>query len=152
MKKSLNLVVIICLTTYSYGQRTEVEIFKAHFNQEKTDLVASFMDLTNEEEPIFWPIYRAYEGERGKTADKRIESLHQYLNFNETLTNDQASYWYGEYLLQDKADNKIKRKYYKKFSKSLTPLVALRFFQLEEFLDSAIKTKVLESLPALENY
>jgi len=110
------------------------------------------MDLTSQEGEKFWPIYKAYEAERSGIANKRIELLYQYANFYETLTNEQAKYWYNDVLKLQRSEIALKKKYNKKMAKALTPLVALRFFQLEEFIQSEIRSAIIETLPFLENY
>jgi len=140
------------MITISAQNSNEVELFKARFNSEKKDLVGKFMDLTSEEGGLFWPIYNAYEAERSGYSSKRIELLYQYANFYETLTNDQAEYWYNDVLKLQKGEIALKKKYNKKMGKALTPLVSLRFFQLEEFIQSEIRSSIIESMPLLKNY
>ncbi|MGB5376688.1 hypothetical protein [Muriicola sp.] len=130
----------------------EIELFKARFNSEKTELVGQFIDLTANEGVLFWPLYKAYEAERSGNANKRIALLYQYVNFYETLTNAQAKALYNDVLKLQQSEIALKKKYNKKMGKALSPLIALRFFQLEEFIQSEIRTAILENIPLLDNY
>lgn len=153
MRKAVLLcIALFSIITLCAQNSNEIELFKARFNSEKTDLVGKFMDLTSEEGEKFWPVYKAYEAERSGNSKKRIELLYQYANFYETLTNDQAEYWYNDVLKLQRSEIALKKKYNKKMAKALTPLVALRFFQLEEFIQSEIRSAIIETMPFLENY
>lgn len=153
MKKAILLcITIFSIVTLSAQNRNEIELFKALFNSEKTDLVGEFLDLTAQEGEIFWPIYRSYEAERSGNVNKRIELLYQYVNFYETLSNEQAEYWYNDVLKLQRSEIALKKKYNKRMRKALSPLIALRFFQLEEFIQSEIRSAIIENLPFLENY
>ncbi len=153
MKTVFILFVTIVLTGSANAQdRTEIEIFKARFNQEKIDLVASFMDFTVLEGQLFWSIYKDYELERSEIADTRIKLLYQYANNYENLTNAQADYWSKEVIKLQQHEIGVKKKYYKKIAKGLTPLLSLRFFQFEESLQAEVRSVIMQNLPVLENY
>lgn len=153
MKKTIILFMAIFSMLISSAQnRDEIELFKARFNSEKTELVSQFMDLTANEGELFWPLYKAYEAERSGNANKRIALLYQYVNFNETLTNDQAKALYNDVLKLQQSEVALKKKYSKKMGKALSPLLALRFFQLEEFIQSEIRAAIMENIPLLDTY
>ena len=153
MKTQAIILVLLFITISTKGQdRTEIEIFKARFNEQKIDLIASFMDFTTPEGERFWPIYKDYEAERSEVADRRIQLLSQYANSYMDLTNAQAEYWYGEVFKLQQREIKIKRKYCKRMAKALNPLIALRFFQFEESLHAEVRQQIIKNLPPIENY
>ena len=132
--------------------RTEIELFKERFNEKKVDMVASFLDLTVTEGEQFWPMYVKYENERMAINDERIRLIYQYVNSYDNLSNDLADNWSKEVIGLQEQELKNKKKYYKKMAKSLTPLLALRFFQFEEVLQAEIRSLITKNLPVLENY
>ncbi|NQU34312.1 MAG: hypothetical protein HQ521_13865 [Bacteroidetes bacterium] len=52
--------------------------------------------------------------------------------------------------LDDKQD-KLIVSYYKKVSKVTTPIVAMRFYQLETYLITAIRYEILNEMPFVED-
>ncbi len=146
-----SLMLFFCLNAVAQD-RSEIELYKARFNSEKTQLVKEFMDLTSQEGELFWPIFNAFESERSVISDKRIELLYQYANFYETFTNEQAADWYNEVLELQQREIALKKKYNKRMAKAFSPLIALRYFQFEEFIQAEIRSAIIENLPFLENY
>jgi hypothetical protein len=153
MKTIITFCITIFFATLMQSQnRTEVELFKAQYNKEKTDLVAEFMNLYPEESEAFWPIYKKYEDERSLIANERIRLLNQYVEYYENLTNEQAAYWTKDVIKLQKKELKIKKKYNKSLGKATSPLLALRFFQFEETLQTEIKSLILKNIPLIDDY
>ena len=153
MKTLRILLVLLFVGTLTYAQTpTEIELFQSEFKADKKVLVANFMELSDAESTAFWKVYNAYELERGKMGDKRIQLLKQYADNYESLTDEQAKEWTNEVFKMQKKEIEIKKKYYKRMSKELSPLTALRFIQLEEYFRTMISASILENIPFVGDY
>jgi hypothetical protein len=154
MKKTIiTLVLAVFSNALLQGQlSTEAELIRSRFKEEKTDLISSFMDFSMPEEKAFWPLYEEYEAKRTAYADKRISLLFDYVANYDALNDEQADEWSREVLKLQSNEMALKRKYYKKIAKALSPRIALRFFQFEESIHAAIRFEIMSTLPVLEKY
>lgn len=150
MKRHVFTAVFLLTLGGLYAQiPSELELIQTGFNMEKKLLTAEIMELSPEEGELFWPIYREYEAERSGTAKRRIRLLYDYVNSYQRLSNDQAKTWAKEVFKLWKSELRIKRKYYKRVSKKLSPLLAVRFFQMEELINVEVKGLILENMPIM---
>lgn len=131
---------------------SEAELIRSRFKEEKRDLIASFLDFSMPEGEAFWPVYEEYEEKRTAYADKRISLLFDYVANYDTLNDEQADTWSKEVLKLQSNELALKKKYYKKIARALSPRIALRFFQFEESIHAAIRFEIMSTLPVLENY
>ena len=152
-----NTVITLFLVLFAMpmlqGQLSlEAELIRTKFKEEKTDLIGSFMDFSMPEGKAFWPLYEEYEAKRTVYADRRISLLFDYVANYDTLNDEQADTWSKEVLKLQSNEMALKRKYYKKIARALSPRIALRFFQFEESIHAAIRFEIMSTLPVLENY
>ncbi len=143
--------IIICLMVFSQvnAQMTasEEEMFKSMFNMEKKLMVESFMQLNDADAQKFWPIYNNYETERGDLTSRRIKVLKQYADQYSTLTDEQADVLMKEVFSIRKKDLALKQKYFNQIKKNISAKTATSFYQLEEYIQTAIRYSLLEQIP-----
>ena len=143
--------IIICLMIFSQvnAQMTanEEEMFKSMFNMEKKLMVESFMQLNDADAQMFWPIYNNYETERGDLTSRRIKVLKQYADQYSTLTDEQADVLMKEVFSIRKKDLALKQKYFNQIKKNMSAKTATSFYQLEEYIQTAIRYSLLEQIP-----
>lgn len=153
LTKSLTLAFFLVAVGGMNAQNpNELELIKSRFSTEKMTLAQDFMNLSPEEGAVFWPIYREYEAERSVVADRRIRLLYEYGQTYSSMSNAQADAWVKKILSLWQSELAIKKKYYKRISKKLTPLLALRFFQMEELIQVEVRSLILENMPLLNKY
>ncbi len=143
--------IIICLMIFSQvnAQMTasEEEMFKSMFNMEKKLMVESFMQLNDADAQKFWPIYNNYETERGDLTSRRIKVLKQYADQYSTLTDEQADVLMKEVFSIRKKDLALKQKYFNQIKKNISAKTATSFYQLEEYIQTAVRYSLLEQIP-----
>ncbi|MCZ6900161.1 MAG: hypothetical protein O7F74_07970 [Bacteroidetes bacterium] len=143
--------IIICLMIFSQvnAQMTanEEEMFKSMFNMEKKLMVENFMQLNDADAQKFWPIYNNYETERGDLTSRRIKVLKQYADQYSTLTDEQADVLMKEVFSIRKKDLALKQKYFNQIKKNMSAKTATSFYQLEEYIQTAIRYSLLEQIP-----
>jgi hypothetical protein len=108
------------------------------------------MGLTKEEELIFWPIYEDYEIERSSYSRKRLDALNFFVNNYETMTDSQAKDFMDNVFTFQKKDLKLLKKYYGMLSGKINEKSAVRFIQIEEYINTKIKLAILEVLPYIK--
>jgi len=148
MKKIFLLSLILLTYTLSFSQvNEELELIKEIFKVEKRAIVESHMQLTGDLAELFWFIYEDYEHENAAIARRRVKMLRKYADQHEKLTNQQAKLLARDYFSIQKSSYQLRKKYYKQLSKTLGDRVALKFIQLEVYVENIIRSDVLEAIP-----
>jgi hypothetical protein len=70
--------------------RAYVELLRSDLRTQKTALLAGTLQLSEQEDQKFWPIYRDYEAELAKINDDRIANIKEYAEHYDQLTNEVA--------------------------------------------------------------
>ena len=126
-----------------------VNLLREDVQKQKVAIVSQLMDLSPEQAATFWPIYNEYAKELSALGDLRVKGIKEYAANYGSLSDEKATdlakmrFEYEEKLLA------IKKKYFEKFSKALTPKLAARFFQIENQLLDLIDLQIASSLPVV---
>ena len=149
MKKTILFAFILAIGFQSFSQvsSTEQELIKSYFKLTKMAIVEEAMALSEEDGNVFWPLYKQYDVEASKLNQIRIDYLTDYVAQVENITDEQVD----EFLKQSNSYNKkmvsLKSRYYKLMKKELSSKVAIRFMLVEEYIQTAVKYELLETLP-----
>jgi predicted nucleic acid-binding OB-fold protein len=149
MKKITLLLTAFFVVALVNAQSTkeEVDLMQASFGMEKKAMVADFVQVDPAQKDAFWKLYDEYETARKALGQERIQILSDYTAKYEKLTNEQADVLTKNMIdLAKETDNLIVT-YYNKIKKVTNPIVALQFYQVEEYILSGIRVSLLESLP-----
>ena len=149
MKKLLVTLALAVFALASFAQNNEVEMFQSFFKVEKKALLMDYLQLTNEEAQAFWPIYEAYEAERGELGNRRIALIKKYAEEWKTLTPEQADELAKESFAIINTRNKLQQKYYKKMKKAVGALRAAQFVQFERFVQTMIDAELNNNMPLI---
>ena len=96
-------------------------------------------------------MYDEYETQRKELGKQRIELLNQYADHYLDMTNAQADAWTMKVVaLQKKTDNLIVT-YYGKIKLISNAIVATQFYQIEYFILTGIRMKLLQNVPFVQN-
>lgn len=146
MKSTVFIFLWISCFTIN-AQITEAELVRSAFKLEKKALVAEVLKLTNEEAIKFWPIYENYETARYTFGTKRIQLVEKYLRNLEQLTPITADEMVKESAELLSKELVLRTKYYKIIKKSVSTLVAARFYQIEDAINVEIRAELFSVLP-----
>lgn len=149
MRKTLLFAFMLLVGFQSFGQNavSEEELIKSYFKLTKKAIFEAGMGLTEEGAQVFWPIYNKYEVEVGNLNDKRIGFLNKYVENFENITDEQADEFVNEVFKYRKKSLSLKMKYYKQMKKSLSAKTATRFVEIEQYIQTAVRYEIMESLP-----
>ncbi|MBV8811363.1 MAG: hypothetical protein JO033_22060 [Acidobacteriaceae bacterium] len=126
---------------------TYANLLREDVRKQKVAITSQLMELSPEQAATFWPIYNDYAKELSALGDLRVRGIKEYAANYSSLSDEKATelanmrFNYEEKLLA------LKKKYFEKFSKALTPKLAARFFQIENQLLDIIDLQVASSLP-----
>ena len=149
MKKITLLLLAIFTFAFANAQsnKEEIDLMQSIFGMEKKAMVSEFVTVDPGQADAFWALYDEYELARKELGVTRIKLFDQYVDNFDNLTAETADKWTAEVVSLGKATDKLILSYYKKIKKATNPIVALQFYQLEEYILSAIRVSVLEVLP-----
>jgi len=112
--------------------------------------VADFVKPSAAQKDAFWKLYDQYETQRKELGKQRIALLSQYADQYLTMTPVQADAWTTKVIaLQKKTDNLI-AVYYGKVKLISDGLVATQFYQIENYILTAIRMQLLQNIPFVE--
>ncbi|MCU0394363.1 MAG: hypothetical protein MUF29_00520 [Chitinophagaceae bacterium] len=152
MKKT---IIALIFAGFSFGataqtkqqMKEELAYIQEMWGKEKKTLVNEALKLSAADAEKFWPIYDAYQVERQAYGQKRMEVIMMYADNYETMTNEKAKE-IGEMTMKNNQDfDKLQTKYFKKVSKSISPIKAVQFFQIENYIDTQIKAALTDNVP-----
>lgn len=152
MKKYIIIIAALFLSSFAYTQsnKEEVDLMQAAFGMDKKAVVADFVKPSAAQKDAFWKLYDEYETQRKNLGKQRIELLKQYANQYQTMTAQQADAWTLKVIdLQKKTDALIVT-YYTKVKAISDGLVATQFYQIENYILTAIRAQLLQNIPFLE--
>ena len=148
MKLPMILVLGSVLALPALAQtRNDVEITRADIQADRKALVADNLPLTDAQGAAFWPVYQEYRGEMSKIGDRAVKLVTDYAKGYDTLTDAQATALMTEHLAIQKDVVKVKEKYRARFEKAVPAKLVLRFYQIENRLDTIMQVEVLSAIP-----
>jgi hypothetical protein len=145
------LVTLVCSSVVSFAQTAETEVLQSLYGMEKKTIIGEFMDLKADQEEGFWNVYEAYELERKEIGVARIALLKKYTESFNTLTDEQADKILNESYSIKTKQLKLQKKYYGKMKKATTVKLAARFYQIENYLITAITFSISNEIYFVQN-
>jgi hypothetical protein len=144
----LSILLITCISFNNIAQtnQDEVQLMQSLYGMEKRDIVAEFVELGDSQEKEFWLLYDEYELKRQEIGKERFRLLSSYVNdYGEVKPENADNFMKQVIPLRIKAD-KLVDNYYKKVKTKTDPIVAMQFYQIENYLFDAIKMELLEEI------
>lgn len=152
MKKYILIFAALFLTSFAYSQsnKEEIDLLQAAFGMDKKEVVADFVKPSDAQKAAFWKLYDEYETQRKDLGKQRIGLLEEYAAKFLDMNSEQADAWTKKVMeLQKKTDNLIVT-YYTKIKTASDGVVATQFYQIENYILTAIRMQVLQNVPFLQ--
>jgi len=130
--------------------RAYVELLRSDIKTQKIAVVGQVMQLTDEDGNKFWPIYRQYETELSLLTDEKLKLIRDYTSGYDSITDEKAHSLAVRAFELEAKRTALKRKYYDKLGKALSPRMAARFFQVENQILMLLDLQVASLLPVVK--
>ena len=130
-----------------HSHTAELEITRADIQADRKALVAANVTLSEEQAAAFWPLYREYRVEMDKVGDGVIGLITNYADNYNTLDDEQAADLVKQFLNLQKKAGEVRKKYVSRFSKIVPGKTLMRFYQIENKLDTIVMAAVAEEIP-----
>jgi hypothetical protein len=144
-------VTIPFLTLNAQTNQDELQLMQSLYGMEKRDIVAEFVELSEDQTDAFWVLYDEYEAKRKVLGKKRFELISKYVNdFGEVSASDADNFMKEAIQLRIKTDN-LRDSYFKKIKTRTDPVVGMQFYQIERYLSDLIRIEILEEVYTTKN-
>lgn len=128
-----------------------MEILKEKVKADKKLVVASNMNLTDQEAKNFWPLYDGYQKELEQINQRLITMIKGYADaFNAgkgEISDDQAKKLITEALAIEESELKLRQSYAAKLGKALPATKVARYLQIENKIRSIVKFELAAQIP-----
>ncbi|RLD79803.1 MAG: hypothetical protein DRJ10_08285 [Bacteroidetes bacterium] len=110
MKKISLILVFMLFTIFSFSQNIGKYLAsqKGVLKKEKKEMVKDVLELTDEQSKVFWPIYDAYKTEIEPFNKILVNTITEYMDKYETMTDADADRLYKNYWVVDESWLKLK--------------------------------------------
>lgn len=128
-----------------------IEIVRATYKADRQAFVAEHLKMTETESAAFWPLYRSYRAEMEKIGDGLVKLMLEYADAHPNVSEDQAKKLLKQYTALEK--NLVDRRawYLKRAGKALPATKVLRWAQLENQLDLALRLQLVSAVPLVSS-
>lgn len=125
----------------------EIEVARSSLRADRKVVIAEGMQFTEDESKAFWPIYREYRAEMDKIADGMVKLVLEYADVYPEVPEDRAKQMLSELTGLEKKLADQRAWYMKRVGRVLSASKTLRFLQLENRLDLAVRLQLARSIP-----
>ncbi len=130
--------------------RAFIQLARSDLRTHKTLIIAQNIQFTDEEAAEFWPLHSEYNLALNKLLDERLQLLNEYAGIYKTMTDQQATALAKKVFAWEEKRTKLKRIWFKKFSKVVPAKKAAQFFQIENQLNAALDLRLAAALPLIK--
>ncbi|MFN0066403.1 MAG: hypothetical protein ACKVYV_02095, partial [Limisphaerales bacterium] len=110
-------------------------------------IVTEAMQFTPTEAEAFWPVYHRYRAEMDAVGDGLKHLVLEYAGLYPDVPDDRAKLMLKEMAALEKKHAATRAEYLKKFARILPAAKTLRFAQVENRLDLALRLELAASIP-----
>jgi hypothetical protein len=129
--------------------RAYTELLRSDIRMQKVAVITQMMRFTEQEDAVFWPIYREYELELSRINDDRLRLIETYARVYDTLTEETANALVEKSLDLESRRTALKQKYYNKLKTALPPRTAAKLMQIENQILLLLDLQVAAALPVV---
>lgn len=148
MKKLLLFAFLFSLANvFAQDVDSYIELLRSDVKTEKVAIITEVMKFTEKESEAFWPLYREFDFELSKLADKRVANIKDFAVNYDSLTHKKADELIKNSFSFQEDRLSLNKKYYKKFAEVLTPTVAAKYMQVEHQIQLLIDLGIAANLP-----
>ncbi|REH01714.1 hypothetical protein [Flavobacterium aquicola] len=148
--KKLLLLFAVTFSSVTFAQSTlkdDIDVVQSVYGKSKSELVSQYMGLSGTQATDFTKIYDAYEAERKKLGEEKINLINQYATDYAALTDPKADVIVKGILKNNTAYDKLYTSYYEKAKKAIGAINAAKFIQLEIYLQTEIRSSLQNAIP-----
>ena len=132
------------------SNKEEIDLIQSVFGKEKKAMVSDFLQIQPAKSDAFWKLYDEYEVSRKELGVNRINMLEKYANNYKSMAPETADAMLKDLIKNATATDKLIVKYTDKVKKITDPVTAFKFYHIENYILTSIRTRILENIPFVE--
>jgi hypothetical protein len=143
-------MALVALTVPAASAQTvqeTLDVTRQAVETQRRVLVSGALPLTEAEAKAFWPLYDDYEKERRGIELRGNKLVADFIAAAASLSDAQAKAMLGEALAVDEARLALRREYSQRMAKAIPPRKLVRFFQIDNKLDSVVRADISRQIP-----
>ena len=141
------ILIFVSASVFAQSTKDEVTYMQSLWGMEKREIVKKHMALSENEAANFWTAYDKYEDTRKELGRERISTVDDYTKNIANLTDAKADELALRILSNQAKFVDLMNSAYTDMKAVVSQTKALQFIQLEMYLDTGLKLKVMEQLP-----
>jgi len=125
----------------------ELERAKLILQRERETIFIQSLNLSVSQASVFHPTYLDFDREKHVLDDRLIKLFATYAASYENIDH---RIMHDFIMLSEKHQQdelKVRKKYFKILSKSISPVVASQFYEVDDFISTVLRTNILMGLP-----
>jgi len=140
-----------CIAQAQEINRADLENAKNKLQLEREVVFIEALHLTMSQASVFHLLYLDFDKEKRKLDDSFIKYFVKYAANYESLDHKIMHRFIRESNEHQQKELKLRRKYFKKLSKSISPQLASQFYEVDDFTSTVLRLNILMSLPFTGN-
>ncbi len=148
--RALAVAVLLGLAAVASTAQTvkeTLDINRQAVETQRRVLVSGALPLTDAEARGFWPLYDDYEKQRRPIDERANRLVADFVASAASLSDAQAKAMLAEALAVDEGRLKVRRDFMERMGKVIPPRKLVRFFQIENKLDSVVRADISKQIP-----
>ena len=129
----------------------DLGLLRKDIRSQRKQLIASNLNLTDQEATKFWPVYDQYVSELITINDRKFGLIQEYADNYGKLTNDQSLSFVRRWLDADIEIAQLRQKYVPIVSKVLDGKKSATFFQLDRRIAMMIELQLSSQMPLVQS-
>ncbi len=147
--------LVALLTTLALGPRAgatpsptdAIDLVRSIYQGDRQVFLADALQLTEAEGKTFWPLYQSYRADVDKIGDGLVKLVLEYADLYPNVSDADARRLLKEYLALEQKLVKKRSWYLKRAGKTLPAAKALRWAQVENRMDLALRLQLAGTIP-----
>jgi hypothetical protein len=127
----------------------DIDLLRKDVRSQKRQIIASNLQLTDQEAEKFWPLYDQYTADLVKINDAKYSSIKEFAASYSTLTDEQATGLVHKMLSVDQAVAELRLRYIPIFNNVIPGRKTAVFFQLDRRLVMLIDLQIASKIPMI---
>jgi hypothetical protein len=124
-----------------------MDVLREKARADKKVVVASVLELTQNEANVFWPVYNAYQSDMVSHYDRLMKLIDTYGVAYSAMTDDTATKLLTDYLALEKEHVALLSSYVPRFQKVLPAKKVARLYQIENKLRALVNYELAREIP-----
>lgn len=133
--------------TFAQGDDDTIQLVREVIQADRQETVAEALQLTDAEGEKFWPLYHQYRSEMDRVGNGLVKLVERYAFHYPNVPEDVAKSMLKELADLEKEQLATRAGFIKKFSRVLPSSKTLRFAQVENRLDLALRLELAAGIP-----